>query len=282
MKRALPLLALLALAAPAIGEDLTKPQAPQTMKWSFDGAFGSYDKGSLQRGFQVYKEVCAACHSLDMVAFHDLSAPGGPGFTEAQAKVIAASYKIAAEPNDRGDIFDDKGNRLTRPGILADHFPPPFANEQAARAANGGALPPDLSLIIKARQNGANYVYSLLTGFNQKPPHGFVVQEGKYYNPYFPGRNIAMPPPLTQGSVSFSDGTPATVANEARDVVAFLAWASEPQLEARHRIGLQVVAFLIFLAGLLFLSYRKVWHGKPEDAPTEKASVGDPDTLSGG
>jgi cytochrome c1 len=278
MKPVLPLLALLAFTIPALAaEDLTKPQAPREAKWSFDGAFGTYDKTALQRGFQVYKEVCAACHGLDMVAFHDLSAPGGPGFTEAQAKVIAATYKIPAEPNDKGDIFDDKGNRLTRPGVLADHFPPPFANEQAARAANGGTLPPDLSLIVKARPNGANYVYSILTGFNQHPPKGFAVQEGKYYNPYFPGRNISMPPPLNQGSVTFSDGTPATIENEARDVVTFLAWASEPQLEARHRLGLQVMAFLVFLAGLLFLSYRKVWHGK--SAPPE---AGDPDTLSGG
>lgn len=291
MKTVWPLLAVLALAVPSTAEDLTQPLAPQTQAWSFNGITGTYDRGALQRGFQVYKEVCAACHSLNMVAFHDLAAPGGPGFTEAQAKVIAATYKIPAEPDDKGEIFDDKGNRLTRPGILADHFPPPFANEQAARASNGGALPPDLSLIVKARQGGPDYVYSILTGFNQTPPHGFAVQEGKYYNPYFAGRNISMPPPLSQGSVSFSDGTPATVANEAKAVVTFLAWTSEPQLEARHRIGLQVLAFLVLVAGLLFLSYRKVWHGKPEDegvvhdlpgSPTEKAPVGDPDTLSGG
>lgn len=266
MRPLLPLLALLALAAPAFAaEDLSQPEPPKVVKWSFDGVFGTYDRGALQRGFQVYKEVCSACHSLNLVAFHDLAAPGGPGFTEAQAKAIAAAYKIAAEPNDRGEIFDDKGNRLTRPGTLADHFPPPFVNEQAARTANGGALPPDLSLIIKARAGGPNYVYSIITGFNQKVPHGFAVQKGKYYNPYFAGRNISMPPPLNQGSVSFNDGTPATVSNEAKSVVTFLSWASEPQLEARHSIGLQVLAFLVLLAGLLFLSYRKVWHGKKEE-----------------
>ncbi len=263
MKKLIPLIALAAaVAAPAFAEDLSQPLPPKELSWSFDGITGTYDRAALQRGFQVYKEVCSACHSLNMVAFHDLAAEGGPGFTEAQAKVIAAGYKIPAEPNDKGDIFDDKGNRLMRPGVLADHFPPPFPNEQAARAANGGALPPDLSLIIKAREGGPNYVYSILTGFSQKPPHGFKVQDGKYYNPYFAGRNISMPPPLSSGSVTFSDGTPATVSNEAKAIVTFLAWASEPQLEARHRIGLQVLSFLVLLAGLLFLSYRKVWHGK--------------------
>ena len=291
MKSLLPLLALLVLAAPAAAEDLTQPQAPKVSAWSFNGVTGTYDRGALQRGFQVYKEVCSACHSLNMVAFADLATPGGPGFTEAQAKVIAATYKIPAEPNDRGEIFDANGNRLTRPGVLADHFPPPFTNEQAARTANGGALPPDLSLIVKARQGGADYVYSIITGFHQPVPHGFAVQKGKYYNPYFPGRNISMPPPLSPGLVTFSDGTPSTVSNEARAVVTFLNWASEPQLEARHRVGFEVLSFLVLLAGLLFLSYRKVWHGESQAAgadhalpasPAEKVETGDPDTLSGG
>jgi len=232
------------------------------MQWSFAGPLGTYDCGALQRGFQVYKEVCSACHSLNLVAFHDLAAPGGPGFTEAEAKAIAAGYKIPAEPDDKGEIFDANGNRLTRPGILADHFPPPFPNEQAARKANGGALPPDLSVIIKAREGGPNYVYSILTGFAHKPPHGFKVLEGKYYNPYFAGRNISMPPPLMEGSVSFADGTPSTVANEAASIVTFLSWASEPHLEDRHRIGFEVMAFLVLLSGLLFLSYRKLWKDK--------------------
>lgn len=279
MKTVLPLIALMVgMAGPAsAAEDVTEALPPKSnVEWSFNGMFGTYDRGALQRGFQVYKEVCAACHSLDLVAFHDLASPGGPGFTEAQAKAIAASYKLPAEPNDKGDIFDEKGNRLTRPATLADHFPPPFANEQAARANNGGALPPDLSLIIKARNGGPNYVYLLLTGFGQKPPHGFKVQEGKYYNPYFSGRNISMPPPLNQGSVSFSDGTPATVTNEAKSVVTFLSWASEPNLEARHRIGFEVLAFLVFLSGLLFLAYRKIWHGKHEDQGTLHDLPGSP------
>ena len=262
MKLALPIYALalgLSLGTAAAAADNGAALPPKDVSWPFNGPFGTYDRGTLQRGFQVYKEVCSACHNMNLVAFHDLAAPGGPGFTEAQAKAIAAGYKMPAEPNDKGEIFDDKGNRLTRPGILADHFPPPFPNEEAARMANGGALPPDLSLIVKARQGGPNYVYSLLTGFGQKPPHGFAVQEGKYYNPYFAGRNISMPPPLMRGSVSFADGTPSTVANESTAVVTYLAWASEPNLEERHRVGFEVMAFLILLAGLLFLSYRQIW-----------------------
>jgi cytochrome c1 len=188
-----------------------------------------------------------------------LAASGGPGFTAAQAKAIAADYKIPAEPNDKGEIFDANGNRLTRPGILADHFPSPFANEEAARAANSGALPPDLSLIVKARAGGPDYVFSILTGFGTKPPKGFKVLDGKYYNPYFAGRNISMPPPLKAGLVTFTDGTKSSVANEARDVVTFLSWTAEPKLEERHRIGFEVMAFLLLLAGLLFLVYRKVW-----------------------
>ncbi|HUO98289.1 MAG TPA: cytochrome c1 [Rhizomicrobium sp.] len=263
MRIAIPLLALAAsVAGAAVAEDTSQALPPKEMAWSFQGPFGTYDRGALQRGFQVYKEVCSACHSLNMVSFADLAAPGGPGFTEAQAKVIAAGYKIAAGPNDKGETTDANGNRLTRPGILADHFPPPFANEEAARASNGGALPPDLSLIIKAREGGPDYVYSIITGFGHKPPRGFAVQQGKYYNPWFAGRNISMPPPLAKGSVTFSDGTPATIPNEAKSVVTFLSWASEPKMEQRHRIGLQAMAFLVLLSGLLFLSYRKVWHGR--------------------
>ncbi|MDE2182395.1 MAG: cytochrome c1 [Alphaproteobacteria bacterium] len=262
MKLALAALALaFAVSGTALAQDTNSSEAlpPREMSWSFDGVFGTYDQATLQRGFQVYKEVCSACHSLDLVAFHDLAAPGGPGFSEAQAKVIAAGYKIPSAPNDKGEVFDANGNRLTRSGILADHFPPPFPNEEAARTANGGALPPDLSLIVKAREGGADYVYSIVTGFGHKPPPGFQVQDGKYYNPYFAGRNISMPPPLMQGSVTFSDGTPATVDNEAKAIVTFLAWTSEPNLDERHQMGLEVMAFLLLFAGLLFLSYRAIW-----------------------
>ena len=248
----------LALSVPALAA--TGDQAPlKDVHWSFEGPLGTFNRADLQHGFQVYKEVCSACHSLNRVAFHSLSEEGGPSFTPAQMKALAAGYKIAAEPNDKGETVDDKGNALTRPGAPADHFPAPFANEQAARSANGGALPPDLSLIIKARASGPQYVYSLITGFGQKPPADFKVLEGKYYNPYFLTWNISMPPPLTDGQVTFADGAPNKIADEAYAVVAFLSWASEPHLEARHRIGVGVMIFLIMLSGLLYLTYRRVW-----------------------
>ena len=252
---------LAAASVPAMAEDLSEPVAPVKQAWSFDGPFGMYDRQQLQRGFQVYKEVCSACHSLNLVSFNDLSYEnGGTGmFSTAQAKAIAASYKILAGPNDKGETTDDKGNALTRPGILADHFPPPFANEEAARASNGGALPPDQSLLVKARDGGADYMYSIVVGDGTKPPAGFKVIDGKYYDPYFPGRNISMPPPLRDNAVTYADGTKATLDQEAKDVTAFLAWASEPKLEDRHRIGFGVMAFMLLLSGLLYLSYRKVW-----------------------
>lgn len=255
----LSLLAFVALDAATLGQTSTDARPPKDVAFSFEGPLGTYDRGALQRGFQVYKEVCSACHGLNRVAFHNLADPGGPGFTDAQAKAIAAGYKIPAEPNDRGELFDASGNRLTRPGTVADHFPPPFPNEEAARTANGGALPPDLSLIIKARAGGADYVYSILTGFREKPPAWFKVLPDKYYNPYFADWNISMPPPLTDGSVTYSDGTSSKLDQEAHDVVTFLSWASEPTMEERKRLGLGVMAFLIIFAGLLFLSYRRVW-----------------------
>jgi len=244
-----------AVAATATGE----AYSPKDVSFSFEGPFGTYDRAALQRGFQVYKEVCSACHSLNLVAFHALAEPGGPGFTEAQAKAIAAGYKIPAGPNKQGQLFDADGERLTRPGTLADHFLPPFANDEAARTANGGALPPDLSLIVKAREGGPQYVYSILTGFGETPPAGFKVLSGKYFNPYFQAWNISMPPPLVDGSVTYSDGTKATVAQEAHDVVTFLAWAAEPKMDERKRLGFEVLIFLTVLAGLLYLSYRRVW-----------------------
>ena len=260
MRIALPLsLAFGLLAAtPALAIDTTRLPV-KDVTFSFEGPFGTYDRGALQRGFQVYKEVCSACHSLDHIAFRNLADDGGPGFTEAQAKAIAAGYKVPADPNDQGEIFDDKGVRLTRAATLADYFPPPFPNEQAARANNSGALPPDLSMVVKAREGGPHYVYSILTGFHGTPPAGFTVTPNKYYNPYFEGWNISMPPPLTDDSVTFSDGTKATIAQEAHDVATFLAWASDPKMEERKRMGFSVIIFLLVLSGILFAAYRKVW-----------------------
>jgi cytochrome c1 len=248
-----------AASASAQAQIDTKRLAVKDVDFSFEGPFGTYDRGALQRGFQVYKEVCSACHGLNHIAFHNLDEAGGPGFDEAQAKAIAAGYKVPADPDDKGEIFDDKGTRLTRAATLADYFPRPFPNDEAARAANGSALPPDLSMIVKAREDGPHYVYSILTGFHQTPPKGFKVIANKYYNPYFEGWNISMPPPLADNSVTFSDGTKATVAQEAHDVVTFLSWASDPKMEERKQMGFGVLIFLVVLAGLLFAAYRKVW-----------------------
>ena len=257
MRKIFPLLLVLALCAPAMAAGEAKIPAPQ--KWSFQGPFGTYDRASLQRGFQVYREVCSACHGLTLLTFHDLIVPGGPSFREVQAKLIAAGFNVPAGPNAAGEEFDDNGVRLQRPATLADHIPSPFANEEAARAANNGALPPDLSLIVKARRGGLDYVYAIVTGFAEKPPAGFKGQEGMYFNPYFSGWNIAMPQPLTDNAITFSDGTPSSLVQEAKDVTTFLSWASDPKLEERHRIGFEVMAFLVLFAGLLFLSMRKVW-----------------------
>ena len=265
MRIILPLgLALgLAASAAALADDhSTTALPPKDVSWSFENPFGTYDQAALQRGFQVYKEVCSACHDLSHVAFHALGDEGGPNFTQAQVKAIAAAYKVPAGPNDKGETVDASGNPLTRAGIPADYFPPPFANEEVARMANNGALPPDLSLIVKAREGGPPYVYSIATGFGQKPPAWFHVMVNKYYNPYFEGWNISMAPPLTDGQVTFSDGSPNKVADEAHDVVTFLSWASDPTMDQRKRLGFGVMAFMLLLSGLLYLSYRKVWHGQ--------------------
>lgn len=255
----LSLAVLMSAGASAQSTNVARP--PKTVAWSFDGPFGQYDKASLQRGFQVYKEVCSACHSLNLVSFHSLAEPGGPAFTDAQMKAIASSYKIPAEPDDnnKGQLFDDKGNRVTRPGTPADHFPPPFANDAAARAANSGALPPDQSVLVKAREGGPDYVYSICTGYTEKPPAGFTVMPGKYYNPYFAGWNISMPPPLQANAVTYSDGTKATLEQECHDIVTFLSWAAEPKMEERKQMGFEVILFLLLLAGVSFLAYRRVW-----------------------
>lgn len=257
---ALSLVAVVGLstAAFAAGEN-EHALPPKEVSFSHEGPFGTYDRASLQRGFQVYKEVCAACHGLTRVAFHALADAGGPGFSEAQAKALAAGYQIVAGPNDKGETTDDNGTPLTRPGILADKFPSPFANPQAARTANNGSLPPDLSVIVKARNGGEHYIYSLLTGYGQTPPAGFKVVDGKYYNPYFEGRNIAMPHPLNDNGVTYSDGTKATIDQQAHDVATFLTWAAEPKMEERKRMGFGVMLFLAAFAGVLYLSYRKLW-----------------------
>ena len=245
-------------------------QAPPAIEWSFAGPFGTFDRGALQRGLKVYKEVCANCHALSYIAFRNLAEPGGPDYSVAQAAALAAEYKIKDGPNDQGEMFE-------RPGRPADYFPSPFANEQAARASNGGAAPPDLSLITKARsyergfpwfifdfftqyqEQGVDYVAAILQGFEDTPPAGVNIPDGSYYNKYFPGHAIKMPKPLSDGQVTFDDGAPATVAQYARDVTTFLMWAAEPHMEARKQLGFQVFVFLIIFAGLMYFTKKKVW-----------------------
>jgi ubiquinol-cytochrome c reductase cytochrome c1 subunit len=240
------LLAVL-LLAPARGQAQETPLLPK-QQWSFDGVFGTYDKAAMQRGFQVYKQICSVCHPVKHLYFRDLEALG---YTEEQVKAIAASYQVTDGPNDQGQMYQ-------RPGRPSDPIPGPFPNDEAARAANGGALPPDLSMIVKARDGGPDYVYALLNGF-KPPPVGFTVPSGKYYNEYFAGHLIAMPPPLSDGAVTFADGTKATVPQMAHDVATFLSWASEPNLDTRHRVGARVFLFLIVGVGIFYAAKRKIW-----------------------
>ncbi len=227
----------------------TKAHHPKQMKWEFDGVFGSVDRASAQRGYQVYKEICSACHSLRRVAYRNLTEIG---FSEDEVKQIASEFLVSDGPNDDGEMFD-------RSGLPSDKFVGPYANEQAARSSNGGALPPDLSLIIKARHDGANYVYSLLTGFVDAPDN-FPLASGKSYNPYFEGRQISMPAPITDDvQVDYRDGTYATKEQMVIDVTNFLQWAAEPEAEARKKMGVRTMIFLGILLIILIAAKRAVW-----------------------
>lgn len=223
----------------------------EAQKWSFSGPFGLYDRGQLQRGYKVYKEVCSACHGLRLLHYRNLGEPGGPEFSPEEVKALAAEVQVQDGPNDDGDMFD-------RPGKPSDAFVSPFPNPNAARAANNGALPPDLSVIAKARVGGPDYIYALMTGYKPEPDEVDMV-EGMSYNVAFPGHQIAMAAPLSEGAVEYTDGTPATVDNYARDVSAFLMWAAEPKLEERHRVGFRFMIYLILLAGFLYLAKRHAW-----------------------
>jgi ubiquinol-cytochrome c reductase cytochrome c1 subunit len=245
-------------------------QHPREVDWSFAGPFGHYDRGQLQRGLKVYAEVCAACHSMSLVAFRTL---GDLGYSDEQVKAFAANYQVTDGPNDAGDMFD-------RNAVPSDHFPAPFANAQAAAASNNGAAPPDFSLIAKARgvtrgfpqfvfdiftqyqEGGPDYIYSLLTGY-QEPPEGVEVPEGTYYNPYFiASASLAMAPPISDEQVTYDDGSPETLDQYAKDVSAFLMWAAEPHLEQRKRTGFMVMVFLIIFTGLLYLTKKSVYANK--------------------
>ncbi len=247
-----------------------EPPNPPMQTWSFAGPFGLYDPQQLQRGFKIYREVCSNCHSLNLLSFRNLADPGGPEFTQAQAAAIAATFQVTDGPNDQGQMFK-------RPGKISDNFPPPFANEQAARAALGGGLPPDMSDLAKARSydegfpwfiidaftmydaQGPDYIHAIINGYVTAPA-GFSQPPGTYYNEYFPGHAIKMPPPLHAGQVQYTDGTPETLDQYGRDVAAFLMWASEPKLDERKRLGFQVMIFLIVFTGLLYFTKKKIWH----------------------
>lgn len=216
--------------------------------WSFEGPFGTFDRAKLQRGFQVYREVCAVCHSLDYVYYRNLA---DLGYNEEEIQAVAASAQVEDGPNDQGEMF-------MRPGKPSDRFMAPFPNDNAARAANGGALPPDLSVIAEARPNGPDYLYALMTGYGEAPAD-MNMMEGMYYNDAFPGHQIAMAPPLSEGAIEYKDGTQATVAQMAEDVTVFLTWASEPNMEERKRMGFKVMLFLIIASGLLFAAKRRIW-----------------------
>jgi ubiquinol-cytochrome c reductase cytochrome c1 subunit len=241
---------------------------PMEQSWSFAGPFGTYDKGQLQRGLKVYAEVCSACHSLKRVPFRDLAELG---YSEEQVKSFAAGYEVEDGPNSDGDMF-------TRPGLPADRFPGPYANEQQAAVANNGAIPPDFSLIAKARavergfpqfvfdiftqyqEAGPDYIYSLLMGYGEEPPAHVEIQDGLYYNPYFTaGAALAMAQPLYEESVTYDDGTPATLDQQAKDLSAFLMWAAEPHLQERKEMGFRVMIFLILFAALLYVAKKQVW-----------------------
>lgn len=226
--------------------DLVKPI---DMKWSFEGIFGTFDRASAQRGAQIFFEVCNACHSMDMLSYRNLL---DIGLDEEYVKDLAASYEVKDGPNDEGEMF-------MRPARLSDRFVAPYPNEKASRFANGGAYPPDLSVITKARVGGPDYIYSLLVGYGDAP-EGVELADGTHYNTYFPGHQVFMPQPLTDDSVEYADGTPATLDQEARDIVTFLAWAAEPELEARKSLGVKVLLYLIVLTAMLYALKRRIWN----------------------
>jgi len=220
-------------------------------KWSFEGIFGTFDRASLQRGYQVYQEVCSGCHSVQHLSYRNLSEKGGPEFSTEEAKAIAAQFEVEDGPNSDGEMF-------VRLGRLSDKFVRPYPNVETSIAANDGAYPPDMSVLVKARAGGADYIYSLLLGYEEAPT-GFELDDGVYYNKYMPGNKIKMSAPLSDGLVEYSDSTQATTAQMAKDVTTFLVWAAEPHLEAQHRMGFKAIIYLIILLTLVYMSKQKVW-----------------------
>ena len=248
--RFLPLIAFAAalMALPAQGNGAGYAPTPAAQDWTFNGIFGTYDPHALQRGFQVYKEVCSSCHAMHLLSYRNLMALG---YSDVQVRAIAGEYVVTDGPNDEGEMFE-------RPALPSDRFVSPFPNEQAARFSNNGAYPVDMSVITKARVGGPDYVYALLTGYVD-PPLDFELMAGMHYNEYFPGHQIAMPNMLSDGGVEFADGTEATLAQQAWDVTNFLMWAAEPHLDDRKQMGVKVILFLVVFTGLMYAVKRKVW-----------------------
>jgi ubiquinol-cytochrome c reductase cytochrome c1 subunit len=264
------------VAAPALAAGAAKH--PHDIAYSFEGPFGTFDQAQLQRGYKVYREVCAACHAMKLLKFRNLGDKGGPFYDKKYGnpndnpvvKALAAEMQVP-------DIDTETGDDITRPAVPADRFPSPYKNDYAARAGNGGALPPDMSLLAKAREGGPAHIFSIVTGY-QEPPKGLKVGPGQHYNPYMagdlssywsgdkehvpPGGFIAMPQPVKGGQVTFDDGTKSTLEQEAKDVSAFLMWAAEPKLEERKQTGFAVLIYLILLSGLLYASYKTVWRNE--------------------
>jgi ubiquinol-cytochrome c reductase cytochrome c1 subunit len=236
------------LAGASVAVPAARADEPPAQNWSFSGPFGTYDRASAQRGFQVYQEVCSACHAMKQMYYRNLE---GIGLSPDQVKAIAASVTVPGGINDSGEPFD-------RPGLPSDHFKSPYPNDQAARAAQNGALPPDQSVLEKAREGGADYIYALLTGYRQ-PPAGMKMGDGMNYDLYFAGNQIAMPPPLSDGRVTYADGTPATVEQMARDVTTFLTFAANPEMEERKQIGVKIVFFLVLMTGVTYATKRRIW-----------------------
>ena len=253
MKKFLKIIFFVALLINFSSQKLFAESSNELLKvdWSFKSFFGKFDRATLQRGYQVYNEVCASCHSLKYLSYRNLAEKGGPEFSEVEAKAIASNFEVTDGPNSTGEMY-------MRPAKLSDKFVMPYANEEEAKSANGGAYPPDMSVLVKARKGGADYIYSILLGY-EDPPEDIKLDDGVYYNKYMYGKKIKMSAPLSDDIVEYSDGTKATTEQMAKDVVSFLMWASEPHLEQRHKIGFRVILYLIVLSALVYFSMKKIW-----------------------
>ena len=253
MKKILKLLFVLVLLINFNNQKVMAKNSQELLKvnWSFKSFFGKFDRSSLQRGYQVYNEVCASCHSAKYLSYRNLTEKGGPEFSEAEAKAIASNFEVMDGPDSTGEMF-------TRPARLSDKFVMPYTNEEEAKSVNGGAYPPDMSVLVKARKDGANYIYSLLLGY-EDPPTDIKLDDGVYYNKYMYGNKIKMSAPLSDNLIEYSDGTEATTEQMSKDVVNFLMWAAEPHLEQRHKFGFRVILYLLILSVLVYFSMKKIW-----------------------